>query len=83
MSAKPNPYYFEMQQENPAASDVITIPVAEYVALNRLATLLEIILHDHTVYHEAVGIVKNVLLDQMAQASNAQPDAEPEAGGDL
>lgn len=66
---QPNPHFRPPASVHvdPAANETITIPLAEYVALNRLATLLEIILHDHTVYHDAVGIVKNVLIDQMAK----------------
>ena len=51
----------------PAAAECITIPVAEYVYLNRMAALLEIIMHDHTPYHEAVGIVKNLLINNGLQ----------------
>lgn len=65
--SKPKEPHFRPAQADPAASETITIPLAEYVALNRLATLLEIILHDHTVYHDSVGIVKNVLIDQAAK----------------
>ena len=41
----------------------ITITRREYDELNRAAVLLDIILHDHTAYHESVTIVKNVLID--------------------
>jgi hypothetical protein len=66
MSKRGTPH-FRPPAADAAANETITIPLAEYVALNRLATLLEIILHDHTPYHDAVGIVKNVLIDQMAK----------------
>lgn len=46
-----------------AADQYITISMAEYHVLTKSATLLEIILHDHTPYHDAVPIVKNVLID--------------------
>lgn len=45
------------------ADQYITISVAEYHFLTKAAGLLEIIMHDHTPYHEAVRIVKNVLID--------------------
>ena len=45
-----------------APAEYITIPVAEYNHLTHMANLLEIIMYDHTPYHEAVGIVKNVLI---------------------
>ena len=55
------------------AAQTITIPLAEYIALTRSAALLDIILHDHTPYHDAVDIVKNVLIDQQrAEAGAAQ-----------
>lgn len=44
-----------------AAAGYITIPVEEYNHLTHMANLLEIIMYDHTPYHDAVGIVKNVL----------------------
>lgn len=44
------------------APERITITKAEYDYLNRMAAMLQIIMHDHTPYHEAVGIVKNVLI---------------------
>ena len=44
------------------AAEYITIPVAEYNHLTHMANLLEIIMYDHTPYHDAVGIVKNVLI---------------------
>jgi hypothetical protein len=54
-------------------ADTITIPRAEYDSLSRAAALLDIILHDHTPYHDAVGIVKNVLIDQrQAEAGGGQ-----------
>ena len=40
----------------------ITIPVAEYVRLQRLAAMLDVIMHDHTIHRESIGIVKNVLI---------------------
>ena len=52
-------------------ADRITIPRAEYDDLIRKAALLDIILHDHTPYHEAVGIVKNVLITD-AEAGGAE-----------
>ncbi len=51
------------KRTEPAADQYITISMAEYHVLTRAATLLEIIMHDHTPYHDAVGIVKNVLID--------------------
>ena len=45
------------------ADQYITISMAEYHVLTKAATLLEIIMHDHTPYHDAVPIVKNVLID--------------------
>lgn len=51
------------QSVAPAATEYITIPVAEYNHLNHLANLLEIIMHDHTAYHESVHIVKNLLIN--------------------
>ena len=48
-----------------APAEYITIPVAEYNHLNHMANLLEIIMHDHTPYHEAVGIVKNLLINNV------------------
>lgn len=50
------------RRQAPAPSEYITIPVAEYVYLNRMAHMLDIIMHDHTYNHEAVGVVKNVLI---------------------
>lgn len=52
----------------PAPSEYITIPLAEYDRLQRLAALLDIIMHDHTSYRESVGIVKNVLIDNGMRA---------------
>lgn len=46
----------------PIPPEYITIPVAEYVYLNRMAAMLDIIMYDHTYNHEAVGVVKNVLI---------------------
>lgn len=46
------------------ATEYITITRREYDELNRAAALLDIILYDHTPYHDAVSIVKNVLIDQ-------------------
>ena len=51
-----------LNMQQPA--ELVTITRREYDELNRAAALLEIILHDHTPYHEAVSIVKNVLIDQ-------------------
>lgn len=54
-------------------TEYITITRREYDELNRAAALLDIILHDHTPYHDAVGIVKNVLIDQrQAEAGGGQ-----------
>lgn len=50
------------RRQAPAPSEYITIPVAEYVYLTRMAHMLDIIMHDHTYNREAVGIVKNVLI---------------------
>lgn len=56
-----------------ASTEHITITRREYDELNRAAALLDIILHDHTPYHDAVGIVKNVLIDQrQAEAGGGQ-----------
>ena len=52
----------ESQGIKPAQTEYVTIPVAEYNHLNHLANLLEIIMHDHTAYHESVHIVKNLLI---------------------
>lgn len=55
-----------IQRPETAATEYITIPVAEYNHLNHLnhlANLLEIIMHDHTPYHESVRIVKNLLIN--------------------
>ena len=53
----------ENQGSKPAATEYITIPVAEYNHLNHLANLLEIIMHDHTPYHDSISIVKNLLIN--------------------
>ena len=43
------------------ASECITITVEEYNHLQHMANLLEVIMHDHTAYHDSVHIVKNLL----------------------
>ena len=43
------------------ASKFITITVEEYNHLTHMANLLEVIMHDHTAYHDSVHIVKNLL----------------------
>ncbi len=56
-----------------ACTELVTITRREYAELTRSAALLDIILHDHTPYHDAVGIVKNVLIDQrQAEAGGGQ-----------
>ena len=44
------------------ASGVITITVEEYNHLTHMANLLEVIMHDHTAYHDSVHIVRNLLI---------------------
>lgn len=53
-----------LSQERPRkqATKHITIPLGEYIYLQRMATLLDVIMHDHTAYREAVAMVKNVLI---------------------
>lgn len=51
------------QRKAQRADQYITISMAEYHFLTKAAALLEIIMHDHTPYHDAVRIVKNVLID--------------------
>ena len=63
MSAKSKACAGHKPPEKQQITGTITIPRAEYDALNRAAALLDIILHDHTPYHDAVPIVKNVLID--------------------
>lgn len=43
-------------------SGVITITVEEYNHLTHMANLLEVIMHDHTAYHDSVHIVRNLLI---------------------
>lgn len=56
-----NPNYTPPASKS-APADCITISVEEYNHLTHMANLLEIIMHDHTVYHDSVLIVKNVLI---------------------
>jgi hypothetical protein len=44
------------------ATGYITIPLEEYAHLQRMAAMLDVIMHDHTAYREAVPMVKNVLI---------------------
>ncbi len=40
----------------------VTIPLEEYAHLQHMAAMLDVIMHDHTAYREAVSVVKNVLI---------------------
>ena len=60
---QPNPNYVPPASVQPVATQHITITVAEYNHLTHMANLLEIIMHDHTAYHESVLIVKNLLIN--------------------